>query len=212
MASPLESLAKYPPWQLGVGWLVGTILMVAGWHFLYFSDALDTRDSNQLVLDKSQDELKNLETKLENFEEEMEKAAIAQREIEQSMDILPLSASSVEHLMRTFQQQGRLVGISLDRWNPGAEQKTEYYARFPVEVIATGTWNQLGEFFRRISEMSKIVNIDKLDMSRERKAGSEDRPTLSVTFQASTFRFLSEEERSSARGQRKSSRRKGNRK
>jgi Tfp pilus assembly protein PilO len=97
--------------------------------------------------------------------------------------------------MRKFQQQGRLVGVSIENWTPSGEQKLDFYAKMPVDITAQGTWLQFGEFFRRISEMEQIVNIEGVGMKTE-SSKDDASLTLTVRFMASTFRFLDESERS----------------
>ena len=199
-SSVIDKVGEIPLWQVAAGWLVVASLGVSGWYFLFYSDAVAARDAAQVSSDASLAEREKMEVKLANFETEMEKAAQAQAEIDESMEVLPLSEASVDHMMRTFQQQGRLVGLVFERWTPGGETKTRYYAKNSIAVSATGTWNQLGEFFRRISEMKKIVNVASLSMrskgQRGKGSSANDSPLLTIDFQASTYRFLTDEERS----------------
>lgn len=213
MASELDRLTKLPLWQLLVGWVFVALLLGAGWYYLYYADAVETRDREANAFTESERDRKKMEEKLANFEAEMEKAAAAQREIDASMEVLPISDASVDHLMRTFQQQGRMVGIAFDRWNPRSEEITKHYARTAVDVDAVGTWNQLGEFFRRISQMKKIVSIHKLRLGTKDKGrrGLDGgvHPQLSIRFEASAYRFLNDDERAGRTGGK--SRRRGGR-
>jgi type IV pilus assembly protein PilO len=211
MATFLEKVGERPWWQLAAVWVGVAVLATVAWYFLFYTDAEIALEEAHKALSSAKVERQDMETKLANFEVEMEKAAQAQTEIDQAMEVLPQTAASVDHMMRTFQQQGRVVGLVFDSWKPGPEQRLEYYAKSTIAVEATGTWNQLGEFFRKMNEMRKIVSIEKLSITLKntKTKGSDvgSSPLLTVRFDASTFRFLSEEERSAGVGQQKSSRR-----
>ncbi len=194
MAKALDAISKLPPWQMAVMFVVGSGLLGAGWYSFYYADVVQERESAERSLAKAQAELATMDEKLANFEQEMAQAAEAEKEIEAAKSILPLSDATVDHLMREFQQQARLVGLRFDRWTPGGEKRLDFYAKLPVKIEATGTWHQAGEFFRRVSELQQIVTVEEVEF----KSGKSQEGThrvLEIDFTASTFRFLAENER-----------------
>lgn len=208
MAIELEKLAEAPVWKLALGWLGVSVLLAVGWYTLYYSDAVEARDQEKQTVARSKAERDELEAKLAGFEQEMEKAARDQKEIDAILEVLPMSSASVDHMMRTFQQQGRLVGLHFNRWSPQPEVKEQFYAKTSVKVEASGSWNQFGEFFRRISELKKIVSIHELKLKASGQKGrDEGSPRLSVEFTATTYRFLTDQERSAAQNKEKGHRR-----
>lgn len=208
MADRLEILTKTPKWQIAVGWVAVAALLGAGWYFLYYSDAVASRQQAEGALTQAQARLAKMQKELELFEQRMAKEDELEREIEERKRQLPLSAATIDHLMRQFQQQGRLVGVDVANWRPGSEERRDFYAKMPVEVSATGTWHEMGEFFRRVSEMEKIVNIEEVSMARGRGGDQDADPrTLEVTFKASTFRFLEQQPAATGGGDETSNRR-----
>ncbi|MGB1699009.1 MAG: type 4a pilus biogenesis protein PilO [Nannocystaceae bacterium] len=199
MASQLDDLATRPKWQLAIIWALISGLIGVGWYYMYFEDAI--KDNEQAAADvrKQSAELARMKERLANFEQEMAQAKAMEQELEEKKRKLPLSSATIDHLMRKFQQQGRLVGVSIENWTPSPEQKLDFYAKMPVDITARGSWLQFGEFFRRVSEMEQIVNIEGVGMELE-KSADEDRIVLDVRFMASTFRFLDESERSKSVG------------
>lgn len=206
MALQLDKISELPAWKLAAIWAGVSVLLIGGWYSLYYSDAVDARDQEKRTMASTLEERQEMEAKLAGFEKEMEKAALEQKEIDAAMEILPMSPAAVGHMMRSFQQQGRLVGVSFNQWSPQPEERKQYYATTAVKVTASGTWNQLGEFFRRLSELKKIVSIHGLSLSRRGDSRSSS-TELSVSFTASTYRFLSDEERKANGTQVKKSRR-----
>lgn len=211
MAGIVDSFEKLPVWQRIVVFVVGSVLIVAGWYFLFYQDAVAARASAEANLRKAETELARLEKEEQNFLERERKQAELEAQMQAQLEKLPTSASTVDNLMQTFQQQARLVGMTVESWTPKPEEKQDFYAKLPISIRATGTWPQLGEFFRRVSELDRIVSVDKLSLKvRGRKGDAVDavgHPILNVEFEAATYRFLSEAERSASKSSKKGRRR-----
>jgi len=202
MASPVDTLANLPPWQRAVLWVVVGILIAVAWYFVWYSDAVVEREQAEAGLKKAEAQLAEMEKKLENFEEEQRKAAEMEQQIRELMEELPMSPAVVDNLMQTFQQQARSVGLTVESWTPGAEEKLDYYAKMPVKVRAAGTWHEVGEFFRRVTELRKIVSVENLKLKTRADTSRgefiDGHALLDVEFDASTYRFLTDEERAAA--------------
>lgn len=194
MAKGLDAITNLPPWQMGLVFVLGSGLLGAGWYTVYYEDAVNERTAAESGLAKAQAELATMDEKLANFEQEMAQAAEDEKEIEAAKSVLPLTDATIDHLMREFQQQARLVGLSMERWSPGGEKKLDFYAKMPVQIEATGTWHQAGEFFRRVSELQQIVTIEDVKFKNSKTLEGSHR-LLEVDFTASTFRFLADNER-----------------
>lgn len=213
MASRFDVFEKLPIYQVALIWVATAGLLGTAWYFLYYADAVAERDQAQSSVNGKKGELSELEKKKENFEQRMAEAAAQEKEIQKKMEVLPLTGDTVDHLMSTFGQQGQIAGLEVKDWAPGSEQRMDFYAKMPVEVEAEGTWHQVGEFFRRISELRQIVSIEGLELKPSRGAGKEEAsyPRLNVKFSAAAYRFLSEKERGGGGkggGSKKKSRRK----
>lgn len=201
MASPLDSIIQLPVWQRIVAWVVVSGLIGVVWYFLWFADAVQAREGAERGLAKAEADLAAMQKKLENFEEEQRKAAEMEQEIRKLMEELPTSSATVDNLMQTFQQQARMVGLNVESWTPGGEQKLDFYAKLPVDLKAVGGWHAVGEFMRRVSEFKKIVSIENLKLKvigGTKQVADGGRPDLEISFRASTYRFLTDEERRAA--------------
>lgn len=211
----MEQFAKLPIWQRIVLFIVVGALLVAGWFFLAYQDAVAGHDGAKQAVVKADAELTRLTKEQANFLERQRKQAEIEALLQQKVAVLPTSKSSLDNLMQTFQQQARLVGLTVESWTPEPEQKEDFYARLPVKVHATGTWTQAGEFFRRMYELGRenkgrIVSVDQLILTN-RSAGKAEpgdgAPLLEISFEAATYRFLTESERVAVDPKKKKSRR-----
>lgn len=207
----MEQFAKLPIWQRILIFIIVGALVVAGWYFLAYQDAVNSHNGAKAAIKKADAELARVKKEQENFLERQRKQADIEAKLQQKVAVLPTSKSSLANLMQTFQQQARLVGLTVESWSTEPEQKEDFYARLPVKVRATGTWTQAGEFFRRMYELGRenkgrIVSVDELVM-RNRTAGSDNpgdgAPLLEISFEAATYRFLTEAERSASEPKKK---------
>ena len=194
--SALDQLENYPAWQLALGWLLGAGLVLGGWYFLYFSDALSERTKAQAAVTTAEANLAKAKDNLANYEQRVKEQAERDKELKKTLEVVPVDSSTIDHLMSTFQREARGVGLNIEAWSPQAEERHDFYAKIPVEVTAIATWHEVGEFFRRVSDMKQIVNVERVAMKIEREFDDDGFPLMEVEFTASTFRLLTEDEQS----------------
>lgn len=212
MASAFDGLEKVPVWQRLLLWLLFAAVIGAVWYFMFYVDAVEAREGAERGLQKAKANLAELEKKKENYLEELRKHEERKAKLQAQMEILPMSSTTVDNLMQTFQQKARQVGMSFDSWTNESEQRQDVYARLPVKVAARGTWPQTGEFFRELSTLKQPISIENLELTADdrREEQDGDSPSLGIRFEAATYRALSEEERSApSTGRQGPSRRKG---
>lgn len=192
--SALDQLDKYPAWQLGLAWLLGAGLVVGGWYFLYFSDILAEKTAAATGVLQAEAGLAKAKDNLSNYEQRVKEQAERDKELKKTLEVVPVDSSTIDHLMSTFQREARGVGLNIEAWSPQPEQFHDFYAKIPVEVVALGSWHEVGEFFRRVSEMKQIVNVEDVKIRMGKDFDDSGFPELKVGFTASTFRLLTEEE------------------
>lgn len=207
-----DALGKLPVWQRILAWILGAGILLGLWYFVFYEDAQSQHTQAEAALAKAKADLAVEEAKRASFEDEKRKVAEAEQRLESQREVLPLNASTVDNLMQTFQQQSRLVGMTVESWTNGDEEFEDFYVRMPIKVKASGTWAQVGEFFRRVSELKRIVSVDELSLEARTVANAEPGapPLLDVEFEAATYRFMTDAERADEAG--KPNRPKGRRK
>ncbi len=199
-----DALGKLPIWQRLLIFVFVSGAIVGVWYWMFYLDAVSGRKAADAALVAAQNELAEVQTSRDNFDAEQKKIAEEEKQMQQNREVLPLNASTVDNLMQTFQQQSRLVGMTVESWTNEPEQFEDFYARMPIKVQATGTWMQVGEFFRRVTELKRIVSVDGLSLALASDKASKDKseapehPQLVVEFEAATYRFLTDAEREAA--------------
>lgn len=191
-----DALGKLPVWQRIVAWILGCAIVVGLWYFLFYTESVAAHEAADQALVKAQGELQAAKDAQANFDGEKKKVAEAEQRLQGQRDVLPLNASTVDNLMQTFQQQSRMVGMTVESWTNGNEEFEDFYARMPIRVRASGSWSQVGEFFRRVSELKRIVSVDALSLQVRTTPAVEPgaSPLLDVEFEAATYRFMTDAE------------------
>jgi type IV pilus assembly protein PilO len=205
MSELTDAVDRMPIWQKLLIMLAGAALIVGGWWFFFYSDVQIAKQGAEQAVTKANTELERVKKRKENFLEEQRKHEQREREFAEKMKVLPMSTSTVDNLMQTFQQRARMVGMSVDSWTNEPEERQDFYARLPIRVKAEGTWAQAGEFFRRVTELEQIVSIENLSLKASDPEEPGDSPPMAIEFEAATYRFLSPEERSAAKDPKRSS-------
>jgi len=106
--------------------------------------------------------------------------------------------AEIPTFLASVQEQAELVGLELLSVSIGPEAPQDLYLRIPVKMEVRGTFHQISRFFRNVSELQRIVNIENLSLAidKDRPSGSlavdlqgSGPPKLRAKFVAATFRF-----------------------
>lgn len=106
---------------------------------------------------------------------------------------LPTDAE-IPTLIQELHQAGSTNGLRLDSVLPQASVNDGPIVKLPYEIAITGKYNQISQFTRDVSELSRIITLEslKITQSAENKNGKGDLLTLSAT--ATTYKARPPEE------------------
>ena len=103
--------------------------------------------------------------------------------------------AEIPSFLASVQEQGELVGLEVLSVDIGQETPQDLYLRIPVKMEVRGTYHQIARFFRNVSELQRIVNVENLTLGPDKDKvvgidlqGSSP-PKLRARFVAATFRF-----------------------
>src|SRR5690349_15725167 len=111
-----DALGKLPVWQRVLAWFLGAAILVGLWYFVFYTESVDAHAAADQALVKAQTELEAAKQAQANYDGEKKKVAEAEQRLQGQRDVLPLNASTVDNLMQTFQQQSRMVGMTVESW------------------------------------------------------------------------------------------------
>ncbi len=186
-AQILEQLERLPAVaRYGVRAGVALLVFVLYW-FTMASSATGRLNLLETQLSKLQNEISEaraVASNLKSFEARREEL---QAQLDAALGQLP-NSKELPGLLTDMSSLGKKSGLEVRYFDPMKEISRGFFAEVPIKVEFFGAYHDVGIFFDRLSRLSRIVNITKLDMSVEsERAGL---PRLKVTGVATTFRFL----------------------
>jgi type IV pilus assembly protein PilO len=99
----------------------------------------------------------------------------------------------IPELLRQVSNLGRDSGLDVILFRQKSEVFLDLYAEVPVEMSVRGSYHQIALFFDKVRRLDRIVNISDTNMKNPQLVGGQVQ--LDAAFSATTYRFLSEEER-----------------
>ncbi len=117
------------------------------------------------------------------------------QELAQALTELP-NSREIPSLLTSITTVGIGAGLDFLTFRPRGEVLKDFYAEVPVDIVVSGSYYSVANFFASVSKLPRIVNISNVAFSDIRSAGN--RMITKVTCLATTFRFLDKKEISDA--------------
>ncbi|MDD2308944.1 MAG: type 4a pilus biogenesis protein PilO [Desulfuromonadaceae bacterium] len=150
-------------------------------------------------------ELNGLKTELTRLEGEInEKNRIAKnlpklqaeyellnQELARALTELP-NSQEIPSLLTSITTLGKKAGLDFLTFRPKGEVPKEFYADVPVDIIVSGSYFSVANFFAAVANLPRIVNITNVAFSDIKSVNN--RMMTKVTCLATTFRFLDKKE------------------
>ena len=163
------------------------VIIVGAYGGLFYLDVEDQikgarARGAQLLGEKS-----NYETRKREYQAYRNELVQLQQEQRDLLKALPRRAE-IPTFLSNLQEQAELSGLEIVSLSIDAENPMELYIRIPVRIQVRGTYHSITKFFKNLSELPRIVNVEKLSLGVE-KAEYGASPRLRASFVAATFRY-----------------------
>lgn len=99
----------------------------------------------------------------------------------------------IPELLRQVSRLGQDSGLEVLLFRQQPEQLHDLYTEVPVQMSVRGGYHDIALFFDQVRRLDRIVNVADVSLQEPRLAG--DQMAVDASFSATTYRFLSEEER-----------------
>jgi len=181
----LDKFLKLKP-AIKVAITLVLMLAIAGGYYSVFYSELE----NQIR--SAEQHMEQLKTEKVQYEkrkaEYMQYRSELNDLLEQKRELLKALPSKAEiaTFIQNIQEQAGLAGLEVLQLSIDSEIPQELYVRIPVRMEVKGTYLQVMRFFKNVSELRRIVNIENLSLAPERVAGQVK---LRARFVAATFRY-----------------------
>jgi type IV pilus assembly protein PilO len=169
-------------------WLV-VLAFILGYFFVWSNESPQL-DQYQQEEQKLRQEFRTKHAQAVNLSVYKQQLADIERSFGALLRQLP-GRTEVPNLVVDISQTGLAAGLSEKLFQPGAEQKKDFYAELPIHMRFSGSYHQFGQFVSGIAALPRIVTLHDIEIKPDGKSGY-DSLTLDVT--AKTYRYLDEDE------------------
>ena len=161
---------------------VFAMIFVLFWFLSYWPrwQSIGKLDSEYKRLTADLERSKKNAQQLESLRKEFESK---QRDFNLVMKSLP-EKEEISSLLTGISQSGQQAGLDFLLFQPQNEVNKNFYAEIPVSIRVQGGYHNVAEFFDKVANLSRIVNIRNINISRD-KTGM-----LITSCEAVTYKFI----------------------
>ena len=163
------------------------VLIAAAYGGLFYLDIEDQIKGAKARSAQLQSEKSTYETRKREYQAYRTELTQLQQEQRDLLKALPRKAE-IPTFLSNLQEQAELAGLEIISLAIDAENPMELYIRIPVRIEVRGTYHSITKFFKNLSELPRIVNVERLALSIE-KVEVGGSPRMRARFVAVTFRY-----------------------
>jgi type IV pilus assembly protein PilO len=174
--------------------LVGSVFLL---FFLYGyllylprNSEIEEKEENLVALEKDRDRKQALVSNLPQLRQEVADLNAA---LKKAVAQLP-DTKEIPDLLSGISAVARESGLEIQQFRQKQENYQDFYAEVPVEILVKGTYWQVEQFFKKVADLTRIVNVGDIGIKAPTLI-ENDPVQLQTSCAATTFRFLDEEER-----------------
>jgi type IV pilus assembly protein PilO len=166
-------MAKFNEMSFGARLLVLVLVVAvafAAYYYVYLNPQLQANQQLKTRIDDKNREnaqLRQFEPKLAELNRQM---AILQQQMEIQKKIVP-DDKDPDQFIRLLHDTAATSGIEIRRYASMPVANHEFYSDVPFAIDIDGPYYSVLNFFQRVSELERIVNIDNLQMANTKNTG-----------------------------------------
>lgn len=187
MNDVLEQFIKLPKSQKMLAIVLVYALVVGLFVYLIWmpgSEELETIQARQASMTDELKRLNETASDLDRFRLEVE---ALNEDLNKALKELP-NERELDKLLKRVSTIGKKIGLEFLLFQPLPEVTQEFYAEVPVKIEVAGSFHEVAMFFDRIGKLSRIVNINEIQMSGPQERGGKI--ILKTAGKATTYRFI----------------------
>jgi type IV pilus assembly protein PilO len=161
-------------------------------YFIYWprADLITEKEDNLHALLQDRDRKVAL---VANLPQARQEVADLNAALKEAVAQLP-DTKEIPDLLSGISAVAREAGLEIQQFRQKPEVYQDFYAEVPVEILVRGTYWQVESFFQRVSDLTRIVNMGDIGIKAPTLI-ENDPIKLQTSCNATTFRFLDEQER-----------------
>jgi len=186
MGELLEKFSGIPAAQKFLILLLVMGLVGGAWYSLAIMDLDEQIESARRDTQKLNNELTAENAKVANLRKFEEEVELLKKQREEMTDRLPAD-EEIASLLQKIHSQGKIVGLEITRFERDEPKVAELFVRIPVKMNLSGTFHQIATFFYYVGKLTRIVNVEDIDLTVQRK--DPESAVIQATCSATTFMY-----------------------
>lgn len=185
-----NNIGSWPLWAYvaAIAMVSLVIAAIGTWYFvLPRADQLDQVHARESELKQTFKSKQRLVANLDAYREQLD---TMQQQFGTLLQQLP-SRNEVPSLLNDISQTRLASGLEEELFKPRPEQKRDFYAVLPNDLIVTGSYHELGRFVSGVAALPRIVTIQDAHI-RPLNKDSGKGGSLRMSMTANTYRYLDE--------------------
>ena len=191
MDPQVEKILKLPTKQKILILVLVVILEAAALVWFLYLPKHKELSGLKVELSKLQSEIDDktrIATNLPRLQKEYDQLNV---ELAQALTELP-NSKEIPSLLTSITALGKNAGLDFLVFRPKGEVVKDFYAEVPVDIVVSGSYFSVANFFAAVANLPRIVNITNVAFSDIKNVNN--RMMTKVTCLATTFRFLDKKE------------------
>lgn len=138
---------------------------------------------------KIEREVRDLRSKKRQLDRIEQQIAVLNQTLRELETIIP-KRREIWDILRNMQQLAINSRLQIDKFDPQGEIRKEFYFEWPIDLEITGDYHNLALFFDRLSNFSRLFNVE--DFSIKALQRQTDANTITASYTAKTYIFREE--------------------
>ena len=174
--------------QMIVFWLLCVLAAVGAWQV--------SIGPNSAELETRRAHLAKIESEIIRVQAIADKLPALQREVRSLQVALRETTASIPEEKDPQDVLASLIAVASDSsldialWKPSPIVAKAQYSEWPIQLTFEGAYHDLGRFFDRLADMSRLISISDLNIKTKTKPNG--RGTVTASCLATTFVFRQE--------------------
>ncbi len=174
------------PWY---GHLVLIGIMAALLYYVWFKPKNDQLENLRVERDKVEREVMTLRAKKRQLDKIEAEILVLSQTLQKLEAIIP-QRREIWNILGNMQQLANNSRLTLNKFDVQGEIRKEFYYEWPIDLEMTGDYHNLALFFDRLSNFSRLFNIEDFSIKALQRQTATS--TISASYTAKTYIFREE--------------------
>jgi len=167
--------------------VVAALLPVVAYYFLSFSPKSQEIGKLKKEIGTLRGEVADAKEKASRLDEHLALKQKIEAQFKEASLLIP-DTKEIPSLLTSISSEGTNAGLDILSFVPGGESAKDFYAEIPIAITVNGTYHNVGYFLDTVSKMSRIVNVNDLQLGSPHEVEGE--LMLNTRINLVTYKFL----------------------